>query len=101
MRRATTPTHTFTFPQEVEVSTVEKTLITYSQCGKIVLEKTLEDLEVDTENNMMTLQLTEAETNLFAPGKALIQVKAKVNGTSLASQMIGLPVKPVLDSKEI
>ena len=86
---------------EVEVSTVEKTLITYSQCGKNVLEKTLEDLEVDTENNMMTLQLTEAETNLFAPGKALIQVKAKVNGTSLASQMIGLPVKPVLDSKEI
>lgn len=101
MRRATTPTHTFTFPDGVKVTDVTEALITYSQCGKKILEKTLGDLGVDAENNLFALQLTETETKLFAPGKALIQVRAKINGTSLVSQMLWLNVKPVLDSKEM
>lgn len=101
MRRATTPTHTFTFPEEIEVGNVTEALITYSQCGKKILEKKLNDIGIDTENNLLALQLTEAETNLFAPGKALIQVRAKINETSLVSQMLWLNIKPVLDSKEM
>lgn len=101
MRRATTPTHTFTFPEDIEVGDVTEALITYSQCGKTILEKTLDDLEADTENNMFALQLSEAETNLFAPGKALVQVRAKINSTSLVSQMLWLTVKPVLNSEDM
>ncbi len=102
MRRATTPTHTFTFPEEVPVSEVSDVLITYSQCGKTVLEKKLSDLGIDTTNNMFVLpKLTQDETNLFAPGQALIQLKAKVEDRVLESQMIRFMVKPALNSGEM
>lgn len=99
MRRATTPTHTFTFPEDVLVEEVDDVLVTYSQNGENVLEKTKNDLEIDTENNMYIVpKLTQEETNLFAPGKALIQLKAKVGDVVMESQMIWLPVKPALNS---
>ena len=101
MRRATTPTHIFTFPDEVKVDDVTDILISYSQCGKKILEKTLQDLTVDSENNAFNLKLDQKETDLFAPGKALIQVRAKNNNATLASQMIWLTVKPVLNSEEM
>lgn len=99
MRRATTPTHIFTFPETVNVSEVTEVLITYSQCGSTILEKTLADLSIDTDNNAFELTLAQQETELFAPGKALIQVRAKVMDVALASQMIWLTVKPVLNSE--
>lgn len=99
MRRATTPTHTFTFPDDVPVSEVNYVLITYSQCGKNILEKKLSDLGVDTSKNMFVLpKLTQDETNLFAPGKALVQVKVKIGDRVLESQMLWLTVKPALNS---
>lgn len=101
MRRATTPTHIFTFPDTVEVATVTEVLISYSQNGKTLLEKTLDDLVIDSDNNAFNLTLTQSETDLFAPGKALIQVRAKTNEKTLASQMIWLTVKPVINSEEI
>lgn len=101
MRRATTPTHIFTFPEAVEVASVTEVLISYSQCGKTILEKTLNDLTVNSENNSYSLTLTQQETDLFAPGKALIQVRAKAGGSTLASQMIWLTIKPVLNSEEM
>ena len=101
MRRATTPTHIFTFPDTVEVSSVTEILISYSQCGKVILEKTFNDLSIDTDKNAFYLDLTQDETDLFAPGKALIQVRAKTGNKTLASQMIWLTVKPVLNSEEM
>lgn len=98
MRRATTPTHTFTFPDDLSVSEVTEVQLTYSQAGNKILEKSLKDLSIDADKNYFAITLTEAETNLFAPGKALIQLKAKINGTVMASQMIWLSIKPVLDS---
>lgn len=101
MRRATTPSHTFTFPEEVEVANVTDILISYSQCGKKILEKTLNDVTIDTNHNAFNLTLTQKETDSFAPGKALIQVRAKTGDKALASQMIWLTVKPVLNSEEL
>ena len=101
MRRATTPTHIFTFPEAVKVDEVGRILISYTQNGQQVLEKTLGDLNMDAETNSFSLKLTQKETDLFAPGKALIQLRIQVNETTLASQMIWLTVKPVLNSKEM
>lgn len=101
MRRATTPTHTFTFPQDIEVGSVTEALVTYSQCGRTVLEKTLGDAEVDSENNMISINLSAEETNLFAPGKALVQVRIKIDEAMLASQVLWFPVKPVLNSESM
>lgn len=57
MRRATTPTHIFTFPESVEVGSVTEALVSYSQCGKEVLRKTLDDLMIDTDGNSFRLNL--------------------------------------------
>ena len=99
MRRATTPIHTFNFPENVKVEQVTEALVSYSQNGCKILEKTLKDLTADKTNNCFQLALTEDETKLFAPGKALVQVRVKINGGALASQMIWLTVKPTLDSE--
>lgn len=102
MRRATTPTHTFTFPESVLIDSLGELRITYSQNGKTVLEKTLDDLTIDTENNAVSYTFTQDETNLFAPGKALVQARAKSgSGAVLASQMVWITIKPVLNSKEM
>ena len=101
MRRATTPTHIFTFPDTVEVSSVTEIMISYSQGGKTILEKTLDNLTIDSDNNAFNLKLTQKETDSFAPGKALVQVRAKTTEATLASQMIWLTVKPVLNSEEM
>lgn len=100
MRRATTPTHTFTFPEEVDVSTLADLTLSYSQDGKIILEKSLSNVEVSASDNAISYTFTQAEANAFAPGKALAQVRVKDQGGSvLASQMIWLDIKPVLNSE--
>lgn len=100
MRRATTPTHIFTFPDSINVANVESVLITYSQSGKNILEKNIDDTTIDTENNTFTLELSQAESDLFAPGKALVQVRATTNNQSaVVSQMIWITVKPALNSE--
>lgn len=100
MRRATTPTHSFTLPDEVSVDSLSKVLLTYSQNGKTVLEKYLADITIDSDNNKLSYKLNQDETNLFAPGKALIQLRAKNNnGVVFESQMIWLTVKPALNSE--
>ena len=100
MRRATTPTHSFTLPDEVSVDSLSKVMLTYSQDGNTILEKYLADLTVDSDNNKLSYKLTQDETNLFAPGKALIQLRAKNNKQAVfESQMIWLTVKPALNSE--
>lgn len=99
MRRATTPTHIFNFPEGVSVSDLTEALITYSQCGNKILEKTLDNLIIDVEKNAISIDLTQAESDLFAPGKALVQVRCKINDTALNSQMIWIMVKPALNSE--
>lgn len=102
MRRATTPTHTFTFPAEVPIVGLDEILITYSQNGKTILEKTKDELIIDAENNAASYLMSQEESLKFAPEKALIQVRAKgENGSVLASQMLWLDVKPVLNSEEM
>lgn len=102
MRRATTPTHEFTFPESIPVDGLSEVLVTYSQEKETILEKELSDLTVSIENNSVSYTLTQEETNKFAPGKALIQVRAKgENNAVLASQMLWLDVKPVLNSEEM
>lgn len=102
MRRATTPTHTFTFPESVPVDGLSEILITYSQNKETIFEKKMSDLELSAKDNTASYTLTQDETNKFAPGKALIQVRAKGdNGAVLASQMLWLDVKPVLNSEKM
>lgn len=100
MIRATTPTHIFTFDEEVPVMDNKKILITYKQCGRVVLNKTGEDLIIDEDNNQVAVDFTQQEVNMFQPGEAFIQVRVK-NGINkvLASQILKIMIKPVLNQE--
>lgn len=109
MIRATTPTHKFIFPNILPINTLDKIQITYSQIigrghdreDSIVLEKNLEDIDIDTENNTITVNFTQEETNKFREGFAEIQIRAKrEDGQVIASQIIKAKVKKTLN-KEI
>lgn len=100
MIRATTPTHTFHFPAELEVGIFTKIQVTYSQCGCKVLVKTRDQLYVDTENNDIAVSLTQPELNLFHEGLAEIQVRVKDGGGHVAaSNIIRVKVKKTLNQE--
>ena len=81
MYRASTPKHVFYFDFDVE-HTLKNILITYAQDSEIILEKTKDDLEFDTEDTANGVlyrafyQLTQEETKRFGSRPfATIQVR--------------------------
>lgn len=98
MIRATTPTHIFTFPTGITPSNLEKIKITYSQCGKKILEKSKSDLTFTS--NSCTLNLTQEEMNKFKEGTVEIQVRAKNDiDKVMASQILSVKVRRVLSEE--
>lgn len=98
MRRATTPTHEFRFI--VDPAKITDLLITYSQDGKIIMEKEKDDLTFD--GKVGTYTLTQEETKLFHNGTIKVQLRAKFeNNRVAASQVSHIKVKDVLNDKEL
>ncbi len=97
MRRATTPTHTFTLP--FDASMVSRFLLTYKQGAKIVLEKTEEDMTVD--GNTWSVKLTQNETNRFTSASdVVVQVRVLTPaGDALVSDPMELRVRDVLNDE--
>lgn len=93
MFRGTTPKLTFTLPHEFDISAL---FITFEQDGKQILEKTLEDVEV--EGVKITLSLTQADTLAFtAPSDVKIQIRLKDSeGNAVASRVMKAGVDEIL-----
>jgi len=97
MRLGTTPKHTFTFP--FDVSKIANVKITYSQAGRIILEKYLKDCNV--EGQTLTLTLTQEDTFLFMENKS-VEIQARVvtlGGEVLASDVVRVLVERCLDEE--
>lgn len=77
MYRGSTPK--FTFPINVPINSISDFVLTFSQHGKTVLQKTLDDCEVYTEydskhkktRNIISIRLTVDESFLFEPATQL------------------------------
>lgn len=97
MRRLTTPTHRFTLQMGVE--TIDKIQITYAQGGVIVLQKSGENITMDGKSAV--IRLTQEETKKFTADKEVeIQVRVlTIAGDALASEIIKVDVKRVLDEE--
>ena len=96
MYRGTTPTHTFALP--FDTSLLDALLITYTQRGVKIIEKTLDDVTLNGKK--IILKLTQEETNLFVKGdKAKIQLRVKVGDSVQASKIIDLDVQKVLNNE--
>lgn len=94
MRRGTTPTHTFMSP--IDLRNARALYLTYVQNNKKVLEKSIEDIEIQEDRLIVTL--TQTDTLAFSTiGKVEIQCRAKFpDGSALASQVIETSAKKIL-----
>lgn len=96
MRRVTTTIHRFTLP--MDRSMVSRLLLTYTQSGMIILEKTEDDLT--DHGNVWSIELSQEETKLFAQGIAYFQIRAlTTDGKALASDELSFRVKPVFNEE--
>lgn len=93
----TTPKHPFRFPESVNPADLAEILITYSQAGKIILEKHKDELTFG-ENNTVWFMFTQEESGLFRPNvRAEIQVRILfATGECYASRKKQVEILPVL-----
>lgn len=93
MRRGTTQNLTFTLPEELEIETM---YITFFQGNKAVLEKSLDDCEVD--GNVVTLFLSQEDTLKFsAPKNLYIQLRIRDKyGNAVASDLVQTEAEIIL-----
>ena len=98
MKRGTTPTNTFKTNIDLTGATV---FLTYSQRGKVVLEKTGDDLEISAE--AIVTRLTQKDTLGFdALQKVSIQIRYVFpDGTAGASNIMTVTVGEILKDGEI
>ena len=98
MKRGTTPTNTFKTNIDLTGATV---FLTYSQRGRVVLEKTGDDLEISAE--AVVTRLTQKDTLGFdALQKVSIQIRHVFpDGTAGASNIMTASVGEILKDGEI
>lgn len=73
MYRGTTPTYTFTMPQEVDLTEVSKMCITFAKLDEtIIMTKTGEDVQIT--DNKVEVYLTQEETLEFPSGQIKVQL---------------------------
>lgn len=97
IQQGSTPTHTFSTPYKAD--SVEKAIITYSQNGRIVLEK--EGLELTIKDYCISTELTQEETLSFDErGDVRMQIKVKLtNGKVIPSNDMYASLKDVLNKE--
>ena len=114
MIRGTTPTHVFLV--DISLENIDKLYVTYKQNKNTIVEKTLDDVEIDNDAKTISVHLTQAETLLFKDlhwsalhpnlnskdDKIQVQIRIKYDdGTALASNIILLPIDDILKDGEI
>ena len=96
MYRGTTPTITFNL--DLDVSNIVKLIVTFAQNGKIVFERNENQCAINTEENSISLTLTEEETLSLKPNSDLsVQIRfALNNGVKGVSRIASTYVENIL-----
>ncbi len=76
IERGATPLHTFTVDEDCRLA--EVIYITYVQHGRVVVEKTINDITV--EEDTITVQLSQEDTLRFDESETRIQIRARFPG---------------------
>ena len=96
-RRGSTPENIFNVNIDLRDATI---FITYKQNGKVIVEKTGEDIEVTEQQ--LTTHLTQEETLKFKTGPVRIQIRyVKEDGMADASNIIETRAEEILKDGEI
>ena len=95
MTRGTTPTLTFSFGDDIDMSLIDYAELTINQKGK---NKIIKRLIKDTEKVEFSVFLSEKETLSLEAGKCQIQVKIKLTDNGIvASSIETLSVNDILN----
>lgn len=96
MRRGTTPTITITV-SDLDVSDLGTIKVTFKQ-GNIELTKTTDDITVDTENNALSIPLSQDDTLMFGSGSVSVQIRGLLadGTTAIASKIKTISMERVL-----
>jgi hypothetical protein len=73
IKQGTTPTHTFTLPDDLDISAIKRARMIYSQFGQVVVEKDSisETSPVRITDRDATATLTQEETFSFIAGEVI------------------------------
>ena len=96
MYRGTTPPITITLPQEYAVSNITTAYLSFAQNGVKKLEKSLSEMQLDTDTNSLSLVLTQEETLAFAPSVISFQLRFLYDGMAYATQTWKTPVEAII-----
>ena len=93
MKRGTTVTHVFNTTEDM---TRSKIYVTYSQKGRVVLEKTNNNIVI--EAGKITVPLSQEDTlNMLADVPTEIQIRlVREDGTAIASNIVHAKVSKIL-----
>ena len=98
MHRGTTPISIFR--TDVDLTNASILFITYKQNGKVILEKSIDEVKI--QNNIVSVYLSQKDTLLFTEGIVTIQIRAKFpDGSVIASALIRTNTYEILKDGEI
>lgn len=74
--RGTTPTIVITITNEMDLTLVQEVWVYISQQKKVKIDKQIDDVTIDAENNKITVKLSQNDTlNLKANQDTLFQIR--------------------------
>lgn len=100
INRATTPTLSFFFPEEVQAGSVTALKLSFAQNGRTLMDFTERDVEIDTDNNIVALVMTQEQTARFLPTVPIeIQFRCRLENEVIASNIMQIDAGRVLNSE--
>ena len=83
--RGTTPRITAKIKNDIDLHTLVEVWVYISQRNKVRVDKTIDDVIFDYENNYIIVSLTQEDTLALRRGTALIQIRALTNNEQALS----------------
>lgn len=97
----TTPEFIIELPEEISVASITVAYISFEQWGAKLVEKSIEDIGIDTVNNTVSVTLTQADTLKFAKGELKYQLRFAIGGAAYATEDFSVPVYTTIKRGEI
>lgn len=92
MRRGTTPTITIT--TDIDLTQASNLFVTFKQGDRVVCEKTLD--EVTVTENAVICELEQNDTLALKDGLVMIQIRATLGDSKVASNIMTASVDAIL-----
>lgn len=101
MIRGTTPTLELKVPEDkLDISTITSLLIPIAQRDDVIVLKDMSDVQMDYENNIIGVYLSEEETFGFEVGNAEIQLIYWIGESKMASLITKFRITKILYDKD-